>query len=102
MWNPKSHVEGSLNPKPSPSYTPILQGVHSALSEAIVPPGSGTSVSQGLAPPALVLLLAKLCAHLESTALPCALEATAAAFEGAGGGRGADQPPAFVPAHVAR
>ncbi len=49
-----------------------------------------------------MLLLARLCKALDATALPAAVEAAAAAFAGAGGGLGADQPPAFVAAQVSR
>ncbi len=49
-----------------------------------------------------MLLLARLCKALDATALPAAVEGAAAAFAGAGGGLGADQPPAFVAAQVSR
>lgn len=65
-------------------------------------PQPGSSSAGGGPAPALVLLLARLCVHLESVALPCAVEAVAFAFAGAGGGLGADQPPAFVAAQVSR
>lgn len=78
-----------------------MQGVSSAPSMTSTSEGA-THSAERASPSALVLLLAKLCLHLETTALPCAVEATAAAFEGAGGGRGADLPPAFVPAQVSR
>ena len=69
-------------------------------SPASMPSASAASASPP--PPALVLLLARLCKALDATALPAAVEAAAAAFAGAGGGLGADQPPAFVAAQVSR
>lgn len=70
------------------------------IAGAVQRPGSASAT--GGASPALLLLLARLCVHLESAALPCAVEAVASAFGGAGGGLGADQPPAFVAAQVSR
>jgi hypothetical protein len=52
--------------------------------------------------PGLILLLAKVCVYMESTSVPYVMETIASVFSGRGGGRGSDQPPAFVAGEVAR
>lgn len=61
--------------------------------------GSGSSESL---PKGLVLLLAKLCAFLESQGVVKVMEVLAAVFPGQGAGSGGEQPPAFVAGEVAR
>ncbi|KAK9813244.1 hypothetical protein WJX72_011382 [[Myrmecia] bisecta] len=53
-------------------------------------------------PPGLVLLLARLCAFMEMTAVLHVMEIIAVTFPGQGAGSGGDQPPAFVAGEVAR
>lgn len=50
----------------------------------------------------LLLLLARVCSFMESTALVHVMETLAATFPGQGGGSGSGQPPAFVAGEVAR
>lgn len=57
---------------------------------------------QELAKPGLVLLLCRLCIFMEGVTVPWVMETLALMFQGRGGGRGSDQPPAFVAGEVAR
>lgn len=62
----------------------------------------GGSGSAEPPPTGLVLLLAKLCAFLESQGVVKVMEVLAAVFPGQGAGSGGEQPPAFVAGEVAR
>jgi hypothetical protein len=63
---------------------------------------ASAALSRGLPAPAMLLLLARVCAFLEGPALSHVMEALAAAFPGQGGSAGSAQPPAFVAGEVAR
>lgn len=54
-----------------------------------------------IACPGLVLVLAKLCVHMETTTVPYVVEVLAGAFQGRGLA-GSDGPPRFVGGEVAR
>ena len=50
----------------------------------------------------LLLLLARTCIFMHSTALPHVMETLAATFPGQGGSSGSGQPPAFVAGQVGK
>lgn len=53
-------------------------------------------------PAVLLLLLARTCIFMHSTALPHVMETLAATFPGQGGSSGSGQPPAFVAGQVGK
>lgn len=64
---------------------------------------AAVAASQDAVHPGLVMLLAKLCMHMETTEVPNIMDIIATSFTGGGGGAGGgDEPPAFVAGEVAR
>ena len=53
-------------------------------------------------PAVLLLLLARTCMFMQSTALPHVMETLAGTFPGQGGSSGSGQPPAFVAGQVGK
>ena len=53
-------------------------------------------------PAVLLLLLARTCMFMQSTALPHVMETLAGTFPGQGGSSGSGQPPAFVAGQIGK
>ena len=53
-------------------------------------------------PAVLLLLLARTCIFMQSTALPHVMETLAGTFPGQGGSSGSGQPPAFVAGQIGK
>ncbi|CAL8469580.1 g9121 [Coccomyxa elongata] len=91
-------VEGlQSQPGLAPAAATSAGGAWDVFARPSSPVGNAKQPEAGL-----LLLLARVCSFMESTALVHVMETLAATFPGQGGGSGSGQPPAFVAGEVAR